>query len=70
LLNIRDIESELEELKRIQSEAIDNYYKYGTINKNTYELLRKQTSDRILELNGEISKKKLFFKNYISRKKK
>ena len=69
LLNIRDIENEIEELKRIQNEAATNYYKNGTINRTTYDMLRKETSDRISELNGEIRKKKIFFKNYIQKKK-
>jgi len=70
LLNIRDIENEIEELKRIQNEAATKYYKKGTINRNTYDMLRKETTDRISELNREINKNKIFFKNYVTQKRK
>ena len=70
LLNIRDIKREIEELKRIQNEAATKYYKKGTINRNTYDMLRKETTDRISELDREIKKDKIFFKNYVAQKKK
>ena len=50
LLYLRDIESEKEELLRLQNETITNYYIKGSISRETYDMLIKEYAERLAEL--------------------
>ena len=50
LLRSQDVEAEIEEIKRLQNEAAEKYYKKGSISRTTYDLLRKEHTERLGEL--------------------
>ncbi len=54
--NIEDIQTEIKEIKRLQNEAVEKYYKKGSINRPTYDNLRHEYSSRLDELKKEKSK--------------
>jgi len=56
-LRLKDIESEIEELQRLQNEATTKYYINGSISRETYDTLRKEHTQRLAELGKRHPKK-------------
>jgi len=50
LIRSQDVKEEIEEIKRLQNEAANKYYKEGTISRVTYDLLQKEHTERLAEL--------------------
>ncbi|MCX6666205.1 MAG: hypothetical protein NT038_09160 [Euryarchaeota archaeon] len=59
LLRVKDIENEIEELQLLQNEAAVNYYKKGTITRQTYDIFQKENSQRlaVIKKDGPTNKK-------------
>jgi len=65
-LRMQDVQEEIKEVKRLQDEAAEKYYKKGSISRQSYDMLRKEHSERLAELQGG-GKKKVAGKNIISK---
>jgi len=52
----KDIENEIQEIKYLKNEAAINYFKKGSINRNTYDKLMKEHTIQLTELNKKVSK--------------
>ena len=57
MLRLKDIENEIQELKRLQNETVSNYYVKGSISRETYDMLQREYAQRLSEL-GEKNLKK------------
>jgi len=57
LLHLKDIESEKEELLRLQNETVTNYYIKGSISRETYDILIREYAERLAELGKKHPKK-------------
>jgi len=53
-----DIKQEIEEVKKLQNEAATKYYKKGSISRQTYDILRKEHTERLAELKKDKKKMK------------
>jgi len=53
LLRSQDRQAEIEEIQHLQNEAAEKYYKKGSISRTTYDLLRKEHTERLSELKKE-----------------
>lgn len=51
-----DVQTEIKEIQKLQKEAVEKYYKKGTINRPTYDNLRHEYESRLDELKNEESK--------------
>ena len=69
ILRLQDVQEELKEVQRLQNEAVKNYYKKGSISRETYDMLRKEHSERLAELKREMRKKKKKVRKNIEYKK-
>lgn len=67
LLRVADVEDEIEEVKRLQDETAQKYYKEGSISRQAYDSLRKEHSERLAELKGDSGKHKLSESKFISK---
>ena len=56
--NIKDIKSEIEEIKDLQNEVAINYFKKGSISRKTYDKLMMDHTIRLAKLNKDFSKSK------------
>ena len=56
--HFHDVKREIEEIERLQNEAVAKYYKKGSISRKTYDLLRKEYTERLAELKKEEEKLK------------
>jgi len=54
--HFKDIKEELNEVKKLQNEAATKYYKKGSISRQTYDMLRKDHTERLAELKKEDKK--------------
>ena len=54
ILRSKDIENEINEIKRLQNETATNYYVKGSISRETYDMLQREYAQRLSEL-GENS---------------
>ena len=54
---MQDVQEEIEEVKRLQDEAAEKYYKKGSISRQAYDMLRKEHTERLTELQGGEKKK-------------
>jgi hypothetical protein len=57
VIRLQDAEEEIKEVEKLQNEAAENYYKRGSITRQTYDLLRKEHSERLAELKKDFGKK-------------
>jgi hypothetical protein len=56
-IRFRDIDTEIEEINRLQTETVIAYYQKGSISRPTYDLLRKQHEQRLAELHNKKKRK-------------